>query len=72
MSTDFGPIIAAAVHQAKARQSLIWADLLARRIADSTPLPAQRAEIAEQVMREAVRQGAPLKLARKRYDARAG
>ena len=53
-------VIVAAVRQNKGRTSLLWADQLADRIADSTPLQLNRSEIGNRLTQEAVRQGIPV------------
>lgn len=57
MDPRFQAIIKAAVQSAKVQKNLIWAEDLARRIASSTPLPVEAADIAEQLTVEAVRAG---------------
>ena len=49
MDMRFQAIIEAAVEQAKAEQSLLWADEVAERIASSTPLTVRAADISEQI-----------------------
>ena len=60
----FQAIITAAVRHAKARRSLLWADRVAERIADSTPLHVDLDALGEQLTAEAVRQGVPVTVAR--------
>jgi hypothetical protein len=50
-------IIEAAVKQAKAENSLLWTEELAARIAASTPLPIEPAQIAAALAKEAARLG---------------
>ena len=67
---NFQPIVVAAVEHAKAQNSLLWADLLAERIAASTPLRFDRDAIAERLTLEAIRQGVPVTMARSTKSAR--
>jgi hypothetical protein len=60
MDLRFQAIIEAAVQQAKAEQSLLWADEVAERIASSTPLDVRAADISEQIARTAARAGVPV------------
>jgi hypothetical protein len=53
----FQAIIEAAVRQAKARQSLLWADEFAARIVSSTPLDVRAADISEQISPVAAGEG---------------
>jgi hypothetical protein len=57
MTNQFQAIIEAAVRHAKAERSLLWADELAHRIAASTPLDVEEADIAQAVASEAARVG---------------
>ena len=57
MDMRFQAIIEAAVQQAKAEQSLLWADEVAARIASSTPLDVRAADISEQIAHAAARAG---------------
>lgn len=66
MNMNIDPIVTAAVQQARDANSLLWADELADRIADSTPLPLEASEIAEQITREAIREGAAVLMPAKR------
>ena len=57
MDFRFQAFIEAAVQQAKAEQSLLWAEEIAERIVSSTPLAVHSADISEQIAREAARLG---------------
>jgi hypothetical protein len=57
MDPRFQAIMTAAIERAKAQRNLVWAEDLARRIACSTPLPVEAADLAEQLTAEAVRAG---------------
>ena len=60
MDMRFQAIIEAAVKQAKVQQSLLWADVVAERIASSTPLKVRAADISEQISVVAARAGVPV------------
>ena len=60
MDMRFQAIIEAAVKQAKVEQSLLWADVVAERIASSTPLKVRAADISEQISVVAARAGVPV------------
>ena len=60
MDMRFQAIIEAAVKQAKVQQSLLWADVVAERIASSTPLKVRAADISEQISLVAARAGVPV------------
>jgi hypothetical protein len=60
MDTRFQAIIEAAVQQAKARRTLLWADEFAEIIASSTPLKVRAADISEQISRAAAMAGVPV------------
>jgi hypothetical protein len=64
MDLRFQAFIEAAVQQAKAAESLLWADEIAERIASSTPLSVRATEISEQIAREAARVGVAVTVAR--------
>lgn len=49
MDQRFQAIIEAVVQQAKSEHSLLWADEVAERIADWTPLSVRAADISEQI-----------------------
>ena len=49
MDYRFQAIIEAVVEQAKAERSLLWADEVAERIVDWTPLSVRAADISEQI-----------------------
>ena len=49
MDNRFQAIIEAVVEQAKSERSLLWADEVAERIADWTPLSVRAADISEQI-----------------------
>ena len=57
MDMRFQAIIEAAVQQAKAEETLLWADVVASRIASSTPLDVRAADISEQIAHAAARAG---------------
>jgi len=63
MDERFEAFIVAAVQQAKAAQSLLWADDIAERIASSTPLLVHTADISAQIAREAARLGVAVSVA---------
>jgi len=63
MDKTFQSVVVAAVRQAKARTSLLWADKLAEQLADATPLDVDRVELGERLTREAIRQGIPVVVA---------
>jgi hypothetical protein len=60
MDMRFQAIIEAAVKQAKVEQSLLWADVVAERIASSTPLKVRAADISAQISLVAARAGVPV------------
>lgn len=66
MDMRFQAIIEAAVQQAKAGQSLLWADEVAERIASSTPLKVRAADISEQISRVAAGAGVAVTVAERR------
>ena len=66
----FQSIITVAVRHAKARQTLLWADRMAERIANSTPLDVDRAALGERLTAEAVRQGVAVTVARRTETGR--
>jgi hypothetical protein len=65
MDPRFEAFIAAAVQQAKAAESLIWADQVAERIVSSTPLSVHVADISAQIAHEAARMGVAVTVAAK-------
>ena len=67
MDKTFQSVIVAAVRHEKARTSLLWADKLAQRLADATPLHVDRVELGERLTREAIRQGIPVVVAPERF-----
>jgi hypothetical protein len=69
MDRRFQAIVTAAVSSAKRRQSLLWAEALADRIAAATPLEVDRRELAERLTLEAARQGVPVTVARRPESA---
>ena len=71
MDPRFQAIIEAAVEQAKSESNLLWADEMAKRIASSTPLKVEAADIAEQLTKEAVRAGVAVTVARSSHRSRA-
>ena len=71
MDPRFQAIIEAAVEQAKSESNLLWADEMAKRIASSTPLKVEAADIAEQLTKEAVRAGVAVTVARTNARSRA-
>jgi len=64
MDTRFQAIIEAVVHQAKAEQSLLWADEIAERIAAWTPLSVRASEISEQISELAASVGVAVTVSR--------
>lgn len=64
MQTGFNEIVSATVRYAKASQSLLWADQMADRIADATPIPVNPALLADQLTLAAIREGVPVNVAR--------
>ncbi len=60
MEQTFDAIISATVRQAKDGQHLIWADCVAERIANATPLPIDRKALVEQLAAAAVHEGIPI------------
>jgi hypothetical protein len=56
----FQAIIEAAVRQAKARQTLLWADEFAAKIVSFTPLDVRAADISEQISQVAAGEGVPV------------
>ncbi len=70
MDQRFQAFIEAAIQQAKAAQSLLWADEIAERIASSTPLSVHAPDISEQIAREAVRMGVAVTVAQSRKLAK--
>jgi len=69
MDMRFQAFIEAAVRQAKAEQSLLWADLVAERIASSTPLKVRRADISDQISRVAAQAGVAVTVSERRDQA---
>lgn len=65
MDSRFQSIIEAAVRQAKARESLLWADEFARRIVSYTPLAVDPTDLSEQITQEAVRAGVAVTVQRR-------
>jgi hypothetical protein len=70
MDQRFQAFIEAAILQAKAAQSLLWADEIAQRIASSTPLSVRATDISEQIAREAARMGVAVTVAQSRKLAK--
>ena len=66
MDNRFQAIIEAVVEQAKAEQSLLWADEVAERIADWTPLSVRAADISEQISEFAATVGVAVTVSRRR------
>ena len=64
MDAQFKSIIEAGVRHAKARNSVIWADVFARRIVSSTPLSVRESDISEQIAHEAARAGVAIECAK--------
>jgi len=64
MDPRFQAFMEAAVKRAKAERNLLWADEVAQRIASSTPLRVDTAEIREQLTHEAVRAGVAVTVTR--------
>ena len=60
MEQTFQAIISATVRQAKAGQHLLWADQIADRIANATPLRVDRKALVEQLTAAAVQEGIPV------------
>ena len=57
MQPAFHDIVSATVRYAKASQSLLWADQMADRIANATPLAVNPELIADQLTAAAIREG---------------
>ena len=66
MDTRFQAIIEAVVEQAKADQSLLWADEVAERIVDWTPLKVRAADISEQISELAAMAGVAVTVNKRR------
>ena len=66
MDHRFEAIIEAAVQKAKAEQSLLWADDFAERIASSTPLSVEAADISEQISTVAALAGVAVTVSQRR------
>ena len=66
MQTGFQDIISATVRVAKMSNSLLWADQVADRIANATPMSVNPAAIADELTEAAVREGVPVNVARDR------
>jgi hypothetical protein len=66
MSKTLQFVVEIAVRETKRRTSLLWADRLADRIADASPLPFDRSDLSERLTIEAVRQGIPVVIASER------
>ena len=64
MEQFFDAIIAATVRQAKDGQHLLWADCIAERIANATPLPVDRTALIDQLTAAAVHEGIPVSFGR--------
>ena len=60
MEQSFDAIIAATVRQAKAGRHLLWADQIAERIANATPLPIDRKTLVNRLAAAAVHEGVPV------------
>lgn len=69
MDNRFQAIIEAVVEQAKAERSLLWADEVAERIADWTPLSVRAADISEQISELAATVGVAVTVNRRREAA---
>lgn len=69
MDNRFQAIIEAVVEQAKVEQSLLWADEVAERIADWTPLSVRAADISEQISELAATVGVAVTVNRRREAA---
>lgn len=63
MDKTFHSIIVAAVRLARSKASLLWADQLAARLADATPLSMDLSELGERITTEAIKQGVPVVIA---------
>ena len=60
MEQSFDAIIAATVRQARDGRHLLWADRIAERIADATPLPVDRKILVDQLAAAAAHEGIPV------------
>ena len=69
MDNRFQAIIEAVVEQAKAERSLLWADEVAERIVDWTPLSVRAADIWEQISELAATVGVAVTVNRRRQAA---
>ena len=69
MDNRFQAIIEAVVEQAKAERSLLWADEVAERIVDWTPLSVRAADISEQISELAATVGVAVTVNRRRPAA---
>jgi hypothetical protein len=72
MQTGFQDIIFATVRCAKMTNSLLWADQMADRIADATPISVNPADLADELTAAAIREGVPVTVARARSRRRVG
>ncbi len=70
MDQWFEAFIEAAILQAKAAQSLLWADEIAERIVSSTPLSVHAPDISEQIARKAARLGVAVTVTQSRKAAK--
>jgi hypothetical protein len=69
MDYRFQAIIEAVVEQAKAERSLLWADEVAERIVDWTPLSVRAADISEQISELAANVGVAVTVNKRRQAA---
>ena len=60
MEQTFDAIICATVRQARAGPHLLWADRIAERIVNATPLPVDRKALVERLAAAAVHEGIPV------------
>ena len=71
MDPRFQAFMEAAVRRAKSERNMLWAEEMAHRIASSTPLRVNTAEITEQLTSEAVRAGVAVTVSRASHRSRA-
>lgn len=72
MSRTFHFSVEVAVRETKRRTSLLWADRLADRIANASPLSLNRSDLSEWLTIEAIRQGIPVVVASERFSGAEG
>ena len=65
----FDAIVVAAVRLTRSKVSLLWADQLAARLAEATPLSVDLSDLSERITAEAIRQSVPVVIASEGFRA---